>query len=134
MAATIDQTKSIADLGAKILSLQLSIAEKTPEEALREKWALGYCFGAFDGLVGSGDRLANRFCVGHVILLPFDVGLDVSRRHQSYGMAKCLQLARPMVRRGAGLDANQAWRQLLKERQPIVVTLCMVSSSESWEP
>ena len=37
MAATIDQIKSIADLGAKILSLQLSIAEKTPEEALREK-------------------------------------------------------------------------------------------------
>ncbi len=52
MAATIDQIKSMADLGAKILSLQLSIAEKTPEEALREKWALGYCFGAFDGLAG----------------------------------------------------------------------------------
>jgi hypothetical protein len=52
MAATIDQIKSIADLGAKILSLRLSIAEKTPEEALREKWALGYCFGAFDGLAG----------------------------------------------------------------------------------
>jgi hypothetical protein len=34
-------------------------------------------------------------------------------------MAKCLQLARPMVRRGASLDANQAWRQLLKERQDV---------------
>jgi len=32
-------------------------------------------------------------------------------------MAKCLQLARPMMRRSASLDANQAWRQLLKERQ-----------------
>jgi hypothetical protein len=32
-------------------------------------------------------------------------------------MAKCLQLARPMVRRGASLDANQAWRQLFEERQ-----------------
>jgi hypothetical protein len=52
MAATIDQIQSIADLGAKILSLQLSIAEKTPEEALPEKWALRYCFGAFDGLAG----------------------------------------------------------------------------------
>src|ERR1700721_4825034 len=64
---------------------------------------------------GSGDRLANRFCVGHVILLPFDVGLNVSRRHQSYGMAKRLQLARPMVRRRASLNANQAWRQFLEE-------------------
>jgi hypothetical protein len=34
-------------------------------------------------------------------------------------MAKCLQLARPMVRRGASLDANQAWWQLLKECQHV---------------
>jgi len=69
--------------------------------------------------VGSGDGFANRLCVSHIVLLPFDVGLHVSRRHQSHGMAKCLQLARPMVRRGASLDANQAWRQLLKERQDL---------------
>src|SRR6202030_302927 len=69
--------------------------------------------------VGSGDRLANRFCVGHVILLPFDVGLNVSRRHQSYGMPKRLQLARPMVRRRTSLNANQAWRQFLEERQHV---------------
>jgi len=79
-------------------------------------------------------------------------------------MAKCLQLARPMVRRGASLDANQAGWQLLKECQyvttlelaaddhlaaastpwtwktdlamskPIVVIVCMTRSSESWEP
>src|ERR1700692_2193933 len=69
--------------------------------------------------VGSGDRLANRFCVGHVILLPFDVGLNVSRRHQPYGMTEFLQLARPRMRRGASLDANQTWRQLLEERQHV---------------
>jgi hypothetical protein len=34
-------------------------------------------------------------------------------------MAKGLELARPMVRRGASLNANQAWRQLLKERQDL---------------
>jgi hypothetical protein len=60
--------------------------------------------------VGARDRFANRFCVSHVVLLPFDVGLHVGRRHQSHGMAKCLEFARPMVRRGAGLHANQAWR------------------------
>ena len=32
-------------------------------------------------------------------------------------MAERLKFARPMVRRGAGLNANQAWRQLLKECQ-----------------
>jgi hypothetical protein len=34
-------------------------------------------------------------------------------------MAKRLELARPVVRRGASLNANQAWRQLLKERQDL---------------
>ena len=67
--------------------------------------------------VGSGDGFTNRLSVSHVVLLPFDVRLHVSRRHQPHGMAECLQLARPIVRRGAGLDANQAWRQLLEERQ-----------------
>jgi hypothetical protein len=69
--------------------------------------------------VGSGDRLANRLSVSHVVLLPFDVGLHISRRHQSHGMAEYLQLARPMVGRGTGLDTNQAWRQLLEERQHV---------------
>jgi len=32
-------------------------------------------------------------------------------------MAERLKFARPMVRRGASLYANQAWWQLLKERQ-----------------
>src|SRR6266478_1999925 len=43
--------------------------------------------------VGAGDRLANRLCVSHVVLLSLDIGLYVSRRHQSHGMAKCLEFA-----------------------------------------
>jgi len=31
--------------------------------------------------VGSGDRLANRLSVGHVVLLPFDVGLYIGWWH-----------------------------------------------------
>jgi hypothetical protein len=34
-------------------------------------------------------------------------------------MAERLKFARPMVRRGASLYANQTWWQLLKERQDI---------------
>jgi hypothetical protein len=47
---------------------------------------------------------------------------DVARRHQPYRMTKCLQLARPMVRRGASFDADQALRQLL-EKQNDIATL-----------
>ena len=32
--------------------------------------------------VGSGDGFANRLSVSGIVLLPFDVGLHVSRRHQ----------------------------------------------------
>jgi hypothetical protein len=34
-------------------------------------------------------------------------------------MAERLEFARPMMRGGAGFDADQTWRQLLKERQNI---------------
>src|SRR5450631_1446410 len=67
--------------------------------------------------VGSGDRLTNRFCVSHVVLLPFNVRFDVSWRHQPNGMAEHLKFARPMVRRSASLYANQAWWQLLEKCQ-----------------
>src|ERR1035437_7197437 len=69
--------------------------------------------------VGPGDCLANGLCVSRVILLPLDVGLHIGRRHQPHGVTQCLEFARPMVRRGAGLYANQARRQLLEERQDI---------------
>src|SRR5450759_5166480 len=60
--------------------------------------------------VGPGDCLADGLCVSRVILLPFDIGLHVGRRHQPHGVTKCLELARPMVRRGAGFDTDQTWR------------------------
>lgn len=49
MVSTED-LNSIADLGAKILSVQLSLASKTPEDAFSDNWPLGYCFGALDAL------------------------------------------------------------------------------------
>jgi hypothetical protein len=63
--------------------------------------------------------LADGLSIRGIILLPLDVGLHVSRRHQPHGVAKRLELARPMMRRGAGLNADQAWRQLLEERQDV---------------
>src|SRR5262249_1129537 len=67
--------------------------------------------------VGSGDRLADRFGVSGIVLLPLDVGLHVSRRHQPHRMPKRLQFARPMMRCRAGLHTNEARRHFLEERQ-----------------
>jgi hypothetical protein len=56
--------------------------------------------------VGSGYCFADGLSVGGIILLPLDVGLHVGRRHQAHDMPKCLELARPMMRRGAGFNPN----------------------------
>jgi hypothetical protein len=66
-----------------------------------------------------GDGLADRLGICRIVLLTFDVRLHVRWRHQPHGMAECLKFARPIVRRGASLYANQAWWQLLEERQDV---------------
>jgi hypothetical protein len=43
--------------------------------------------------VGPGDRFADGLRVSRIVLLPFDVGLHVSRRHQPHGVAKRLEFA-----------------------------------------
>src|SRR5712675_312704 len=75
------------------------------------------CLCWHEAHVGSGDRLANSLSVSHVVLLTLNVRLHVSGRHQSHGVTECLKLARPMVRRGARLNADQTGWQLLEERQ-----------------
>ena len=54
--------------------------------------------GRDEAHVGPGDRLADGLGVRGVILLPFDVGLHVGRRHQPHRVAERLELARPMMR------------------------------------
>ena len=67
--------------------------------------------------VGPCDGLANGLRVSRVILLPFDVRLHIGRRYQPHLVTQRLQLPRPVVGRSAGLNADQARLQLLKERQ-----------------
>jgi hypothetical protein len=50
MAATIEQIKSLAELGTKVITLQLLLASKEADDAMQNIWALGYCFGVFDAL------------------------------------------------------------------------------------
>ncbi len=65
----------------------------------------------------SGHGLADRCGVGSVVLLAAHVGFDISRRHQPRVMAKLDQLARPVMRRTAGLEPDNAGRQRIEELQ-----------------
>jgi hypothetical protein len=60
-------------------------------------------------------RLTDRLGIGRVVLLALDVGLHIAWRHQPDLMAELGQLACPMMRRGAGLDPDQAGRKLGEE-------------------
>jgi hypothetical protein len=67
--------------------------------------------------VRPGDRLADGLGISGIILMSLDLGLHVGRRHQANGVAKCLQFARPVMRRSTSFDTDQARQLLLKESQ-----------------
>jgi hypothetical protein len=71
--------------------------------------------GRDESHVRPGNCLADRLGINGIILVPLHIRLHVGRRHQAHGVAKRLELARPMMRRGASLDTNQAGRQPLEE-------------------
>ena len=48
-----------------------------------------------------------------------DVRPHIGRRHQPHAMPERREFVRPMMRRGAGLDTNEARGKLLEERQDV---------------
>ena len=62
-------------------------------------------------------RLADRRRVRGIVLVSAYVGLGIGRRDQAHVVADPGQLAHPVMRRGAGLHADQAGRQLGEPRQ-----------------
>jgi len=56
----------------------------------------------------------NRLGVAAIVLVPFQEGLHILGRHQPRIMAKRHQPAAQMVRANAGLNADQAGRQISK--------------------
>src|SRR6266542_5449857 len=65
--------------------------------------------------VGPGHCFTDCLGISGIILVPLHVRPDIGWWHQAHGMPKRLELARPMMRRRAGLDADKARRQLLEE-------------------
>ena len=62
-------------------------------------------------------RFADRFGISRIVLLPFDVWLDIGRRDQPYLVAEGRDLAGPVMRRRAGFHPDQARLQLAEEIQ-----------------
>ena len=93
--------------------------EQVPGTVQRQAALLLWRLGRDEPHVWPGDRLADRFGVSGIVLVPLHIRLHIGRRHQAYGVAKHLEFARPMVRRGAGFNTNQARGQLLEECQNV---------------
>src|SRR5580704_10850971 len=92
---------------------------QVPGTVQRKATLLLACLGRHEPHVRPGHRLADRLSVNRIVLMALHIGLHVGRRHQANSVTERLEFARPMVRRGAGLDTNQARRQLLEEGQHI---------------
>src|SRR6516225_9613343 len=96
------------------------LANEQMARAMEQQAALLFDrLGRHEPHVCSRDRFANGLSVCSIVLLPLDVGLHVGRRHQTHGMPQRSELARPMMRRSAGFDTDEARRQLLKEWQNV---------------
>jgi hypothetical protein len=48
--------------------------------------------GRYEPHVRSGDRFADRFCIGGIVLLSLDIRLHIGRWHQANGVAEGLKL------------------------------------------
>src|SRR5271169_6136560 len=77
------------------------------------------CLDRDEAHVHPGDCLANGLRISRIVFVPFDIGLHVGRWHQTHGMAKHLELAPPMMRRGTSLNPNKACWQPLEERKDL---------------
>jgi hypothetical protein len=68
------------------------------------------CLGRLDGNEAhrrSPDCFTDRLRVGGIVLVPLHIGLHVSWRHQLHLVAQRRQPTCPMMRRRAGLHADQ---------------------------
>src|SRR3954447_8329523 len=63
--------------------------------------------------------LADRFGIGHVVLLPLDERLHVRRRDQLHRVAKLGDLAPPIMRAATRLHGHRARRQCCQEREKL---------------
>src|SRR6266567_5610145 len=66
-----------------------------------------------------GNCFADCLGVGGIVLVSLHVRLDIGWRHQANGVAECVEFARPMMRRCAGLDTDETRRQLLEESNDV---------------
>src|SRR5688572_3734314 len=69
--------------------------------------------------VRPANSLADCLRVSSIVLLPLHVGLHIGRRHEPDLVTERLQFPRPMMRRSASFDANQARRNILEECQHV---------------
>src|SRR4051794_20580730 len=68
---------------------------------------------------GALSGLADRLSIGHVVLLPFDERLHVSRRDQLHRVAELGDLAPPIVSARAGLQGHRAGWKRGQERKEL---------------
>lgn len=94
----------LLDLALQLVRRETGKAQVVEATAKRDRC----CSSLFTGTKRMLGRLADCFCIGHVVLAALEVGLDVARRHQPDLVAERDQFPRPMGPSRARLDTDQA--------------------------
>src|SRR5262245_57119389 len=77
---------------------RILLAHEEVARTMQHEAALLFCrLGLDKPHVWSNNRFADRLGIGGIVLLAFEVGLHVRRRHQADGVTKGLQRPRPVM-------------------------------------
>lgn len=64
--------------------------------------------------------LADCLGIGSIILLPLDIGLYISGRHQPHAVPQLLELSPPMVGSSTGFHSHKAPRRFAKNASSLL--------------
>src|SRR5271170_142154 len=99
MAADRRDDPELSKMGADSIDHRGLVADEQVTGTMQRQAALLLLrLGRNEPHVRPGDRLADRLGVNSIVLVPLHIGLHIGWRHQAYGVAKRLELARPMMR------------------------------------
>jgi hypothetical protein len=93
-----------------------ALAHQQVTDAVRDELSLlGRCLCRDETHAGPLDRLAACLGIGAVVLVALHVRLHVLGRHLSHVVSAGGELATPVMRRRAGFEADETWRQRREE-------------------
>ncbi len=96
--------------------------KKVPGAVNHEHALLLFCLARHEAHAWSLNSFAAGLSIGGIMLVGFDIGPHVASRHQSHIVTELGELAGPEMRSAAGLEADEARRNIGEEAQDLAAS------------